>query len=78
MISEMEYYNWQKFYDQLKGDIQSKRKISSQIVPQDKKGYANRVAALEKVLNIMKDAPMEYEMYVVSLFPSVPKLTSLD
>jgi hypothetical protein len=62
MITEMEYHNWPKFYQQLKTEIQEKRKISTQLSVNDKKVFNDRLNALEKAVNVMREAPMEYEM----------------
>ena len=60
---------WIIKYDNLRSDFQGKRKISANLNASDAKGFNDRLAVLEKHLNIMKESPMEYDMYELFHYP---------
>jgi hypothetical protein len=54
---------WVKKYDRMKFELQGKRKIGPSLSQIDSRDFYDRLASLEKELNIMKESPMEYDMY---------------
>ena len=54
--------SWIVFYNRIKTDYQGKRKFSAIINSNDGKELLDRMAVLEKSLNVMKESPMEYDL----------------
>lgn len=61
---ELDSQAWIEDYERLKNDFQRERKTSGSIGVEEIKNMIDRITTLEKELNIMKDSPMQYDLYV--------------
>ncbi len=65
MAYVIDSYQWLQQYERLKTDFQGRRKFAPNLTNVDSKDMLERISALEKQLNIMRESPMEYEMYAL-------------
>jgi hypothetical protein len=55
---------WLSQYEQLKHDFQTQRKVSNQVSGLYCKDFLSRIGDLDKSLEIMRESPMQYDLYV--------------
>ena len=58
----IDYRDWERHYLHLRNDYQTKRKFSAQTAAYEIKDLKDRADALERVLNVIKESPMQFEV----------------